>query len=54
MRLENKKVLITGAGSGIGQACAKLFLNQGAQVILTDISKENLNSTKSLLNNYGS
>lgn len=52
MRLENKKVLITGAGSGIGQACAKLFLNQGAQVILTDISKENLNSTKSLLNNY--
>ena len=31
----NKRVIITGASSGIGKACAYYFLNAGAKVVLT-------------------
>ena len=33
-QLENKVVLITGATSGIGKACAKMFAKENAKVIL--------------------
>jgi serine 3-dehydrogenase len=33
-RLENKIAFITGASSGIGHACARLFAQQGAKLIL--------------------
>jgi NAD(P)-dependent dehydrogenase (short-subunit alcohol dehydrogenase family) len=38
MRLENKIAIITGAGSGMGRATAKLFAAEGAKVICADIS----------------
>lgn len=41
----NKLILITGAGSGIGQALARLFANAGARLILTDINEANLHQT---------
>lgn len=39
-RIEGKIALVTGASQGIGKACAKLFVQQGAFVILTDIQDQ--------------
>lgn len=36
-RLENKVAIITGAGSGMGAADARLFAEEGAKVVVTDI-----------------
>jgi 3-oxoacyl-[acyl-carrier protein] reductase len=38
--LEGKTAIITGAGSGMGKAAAKLFAAQGANVVLSDINKD--------------
>ncbi len=37
MRLQDKVAVITGAGSGIGRACALEFARQGASVVVADI-----------------
>src|ERR1700742_5240990 len=42
MRLANKTALITGGNSGIGLATAKLFVAEGAKVIITGRNKETL------------
>lgn len=42
MSFSGKTVLITGAGSGIGFACAKRFYAQGASVALVDIDEKAL------------
>ena len=36
--IENKVALISGATSGMGLATAKLFSDQNAQVIVTDVN----------------
>lgn len=36
--MEDKVVIVTGAGSGIGEATVKLFASQGAKVVLSDIN----------------
>ncbi|WP_404828306.1 SDR family NAD(P)-dependent oxidoreductase [Sphingomonas parva] len=37
MRLEGKIAIVTGAGSGIGRASARLFAEQGARLICADL-----------------
>ena len=43
-RLDGKTALITGANSGIGASCVKLFSAQGANIIATDIDRMNFNN----------
>jgi len=38
--LDGKVTLITGAGSGIGRATAKIFAREGSQLVLVDIVAE--------------
>ena len=39
-KLQDKIAIITGAASGIGQACAELFAREGAKVVVADIQDE--------------
>jgi NAD(P)-dependent dehydrogenase (short-subunit alcohol dehydrogenase family) len=42
MKLAGKVAIITGAGSGIGQATAQRFVDEGATLVLNDISDDYL------------
>jgi cyclopentanol dehydrogenase len=41
-RLTNKVAIVTGAAGGMGEAIARLFANEGAKVLATDIQEEKL------------
>ena len=43
-RLENKNIVVTAAGQGIGRATAIAFSNEGANVYATDINEKTLKS----------
>lgn len=45
LSLQNKTAVITGAGSGIGQAIAEVFAEQGAIVYVLDLNHDNAQST---------
>lgn len=38
-RLHDKIALVTGAASGIGAACARAFVREGARVLVTDVAE---------------
>jgi NAD(P)-dependent dehydrogenase (short-subunit alcohol dehydrogenase family) len=48
-RLDGKVAIITGATGGIGEATAKLFLQEGASVMLVGRSQQKLNETSERL-----
>jgi NAD(P)-dependent dehydrogenase (short-subunit alcohol dehydrogenase family) len=47
--LKDKKVLITGGSKGIGLACAKAFIAEGARVALVSRSEDNLGKQETIL-----
>ena len=53
MQLEDKIVIITGAGSGIGAAAAILLAKQGAFVIAADLNLESAKSVADQINSAG-
>ena len=52
-RLDGKTAIITGATGGIGEATAKLFLDEGANVMLVGRSAEKLSATEERLASGG-
>jgi NAD(P)-dependent dehydrogenase (short-subunit alcohol dehydrogenase family) len=48
--LKDKKVLITGGSKGIGLACARAFVAEGARVALVSRSQQNLDQARKSLN----
>ena len=53
MELFNKVALVTGAGSGIGQAIALRFAKEGAYIIANDIDDESAGNTVKKLKAFG-
>lgn len=52
-KLNNKVVLVTGAGSGIGRATALAFAEQGAYLILSDVNETGMQETGNLITAQG-
>ncbi len=45
--LKDKRVVVTGGGSGIGLATAKRFVDEGCRVVILDSNQETLDKTRS-------
>ena len=53
MKLKNKVAVITGAGSGIGRACAIEFAKAGATVVVADINLQGAEETVQQIKDNG-
>ncbi|MCZ6829857.1 MAG: SDR family NAD(P)-dependent oxidoreductase [Gammaproteobacteria bacterium] len=53
MRFEGKRVLVTGAASGIGRATALAFVAEGAAVLIADINEAGLQETVAMAGSAG-
>ncbi len=51
--MKDKVVIVTGASSGIGEACAEVFGRAGAKIVITGRNEENLNATAKNLESKG-
>lgn len=52
-KFQDKIVLVTGAGGGIGKAIAVAFAKEGAKLVLVDLKEEFLNKTKAEIETLG-
>lgn len=53
MRLKDRVVVITGAGSGIGRSCAAEFAREGASVVVADIDETAARESQRLIEREG-
>jgi len=53
MKLKDKIVIITGAGSGIGRAIAIKFAQEGATIVIADLNEELSNELAKEINKIG-
>ena len=51
--MKNKLVIVTGASSGIGKACAIEFAQKGANVVLVARSQSKLEELAVQISSYG-
>lgn len=51
-RLAGRKILVTGAGSGIGKAVAELFAAEGARLVLLDMNAQALAATAEMTGGF--
>ena len=52
MKVENKVMVVTGAGSGIGRELVLLLLSKGARVAGVDLNPKSLDETADLASAY--
>ncbi len=52
-RLKDKVAIVTGAGSGMGAAMAKLFTAEGASVVAADLNKDRVDDVVSEITSAG-
>ena len=50
--LQDKKIVITGGGSGLGYAMAKKFVSEGAEVLISGRNDEKLSATAKNLGDH--
>jgi len=53
VKLLDRVAIITGSGSGIGRAGARLFAQEGAKVVVADVNEQSGRETQRLLENAG-
>jgi len=53
MRLQDKKAIVTGAGGGIGRACAEAMAKEGAAVLCADLREERATETVEAIKSAG-
>ena len=53
MRLKNKVAIVTGSGKGIGEGIALCFAEEGAKVVVNDLSEPDARRTVDTIKNEG-
>ena len=48
-RFVDRGILVTGAGSGIGRATARLFAKEGGRVVVVDQNEADVKATASMI-----
>ena len=47
-RFENRSIIVTGAGSGIGAACVKRLVAEGAKVVAVDVTQQGVDDARAV------